>query len=85
VDQGGGLECLARFFLGQTLCGEMAQLVVNQGQELRGGVGIALLDGTKDVGHFAHWRPHFARDTQGRSLFRQFLSRFRHPTKRVVL
>jgi hypothetical protein len=72
VDQGGGLERLARLLLGQTPGGEFSQLVVNQGQELRGGVGIAVLNGTKDVGDFAQRRPHFARDTQASPAAQRF-------------
>ena len=39
VDQGGGLKRLAGLLLGQFLGGELAQLVVDQRQELLGGAG----------------------------------------------
>jgi hypothetical protein len=45
--------------LDQILGGEFSQFVVNQRQELLGGVGIALFNGTEDVGDFAH--PTFPR------------------------
>jgi hypothetical protein len=45
VDQGGGLERLSGLLLCQVLGGELAQLVVDERQELLGGLGIALLDG----------------------------------------
>ena len=54
VDQGRGLERLARLLLRQPLGGELAQLVVDQGQELLGRLGVALLDGREDVGHVVH-------------------------------
>ena len=39
VDQGRGLERLAGLLLGQPLGGQLAQLVVDQRQELLGGLG----------------------------------------------
>ena len=39
VDQGGGLERLAGLLLGQPLGGQLAQLVIDQRQELLGGLG----------------------------------------------
>jgi hypothetical protein len=45
VDQRRGVEGLARLLLRQLLGGQPAQLVVDQRQELLGGVGVALLDG----------------------------------------
>jgi hypothetical protein len=54
LDQGGGLERLAGLLLGQLRRCQLAQLVIDQRQELLGGLGIALLDGgqdTRDVGH----------------------------------
>ena len=56
VDQGGGLERLARLLLGQPLRRQLAQLVVDQRQQLLGGVRVALLDGRQDAGHVAHRR-----------------------------
>src|SRR5262245_19283893 len=54
VDQSGRLEGLAWFLLGQLLGRQLAQLIVDQRQELLGGVGVALLDGGQDLGDFAH-------------------------------
>ena len=54
VDQGRGLERLARLLVGQLLRGQLAQLVVDQRQELLGGVRIALLDGGQDARNFVH-------------------------------
>ena len=54
VDQGGGLEGLPGLLLGQPLGRELAELVVDQRQELLGRLGVALLDGREDAGHVAH-------------------------------
>ena len=54
VDQGGGLQCLAGLLLGQLLGGQLAQLVVNQGQKLCGGVWVALPNGVQDARNFTH-------------------------------
>jgi hypothetical protein len=43
VDQGGGLERLPRLLAGQPVGRQPAQLVVDQGQQLLGGVWLALL------------------------------------------
>ena len=56
VDQGGGLERLARLLLGQLLGRQLAQLVVDQRQQLLGGVRVALLDGGQDARNFTHRR-----------------------------
>ena len=56
VDQCGGLKRLARLFLGQPLGGQPAQFVVDQRQQLLGGMRVALLDGGQDAGDFIHWR-----------------------------
>jgi hypothetical protein len=55
VDQGRGLEGLAGFFAGQPLRRQLAQLVVDERQELLGGARVALLDGRQDAGDIAHW------------------------------
>ena len=57
VDQGGGLERLAGLLLRQPLGGQLAQLVVDQRQELLGRLGVALLDRREDAGHVVHQRP----------------------------
>ena len=49
VDQGRGLERLAGLLLGQPLRRQLAQLVVDQRQQLLGGVRVALLDGGQDA------------------------------------
>ena len=49
MDQGRGLERLAGLLLGQLLGGQLAQLVVDQGQELLGRLWVALLDGGEDT------------------------------------
>ena len=54
VDQGRGLERLAGLLLRQPLGGQLAQLVVDQRQELLGRLRVALLDGREDAGHVVH-------------------------------
>src|SRR5262249_39618818 len=54
VDQGGSLERLARCLLGHLLGGQPPQLVVNQRQQLLGGVRVALLDGVQDASDLTH-------------------------------
>ena len=54
MDQGRGLERLPGLLVGQPLCSQLPQFVVNQRQQLLGGSGIALLDGAKDAGDIAH-------------------------------
>jgi hypothetical protein len=59
VDQGRGLQGLARLLLGHAITCQLAQLVVDQRQQLRGGVRIALLDrrqDARDVSHGWHQR-----------------------------
>ena len=56
MDQGGGLERLAGLLLRQLLGGQLAQLVVDQRQELLGRLRVALLDGREDAGHVVHHR-----------------------------
>ena len=48
------LERLAGLFLGKFLGRQPPQLVVDERQELRGGVRVALLDGGQDAGDFRH-------------------------------
>ena len=54
VNQGRGLECLTRPLLGQLLRRQLAQLVIDQGQKLVGGVRVALFDGGQDACDVAH-------------------------------
>ena len=56
VDQGRGLERLAGLLAGQLPRGQLAQLVVDQRQELSGGLRVALLDRREDVSDVVHWR-----------------------------
>ena len=50
VDQGCGLECLPRLLVGQFLCRQSTQFVIDQRQELAGRASVALLDRGQDVG-----------------------------------
>jgi hypothetical protein len=54
VHQGGGLERLTRLFLGHPLRGELAKLVIDQGQELLGGEWIAPMNLFQNPRHFIH-------------------------------
>src|SRR5262249_8051547 len=54
VDQRRCLERLARFFVSQLLRGELAQLVVHQGEQFLGGVRVAVFDGGEDASDFGH-------------------------------
>jgi hypothetical protein len=56
VDQRGRLQGVAGRLGGQTGGGEPAQLVVDQRQQLRGGVGVALREVGQDLGNFVHRR-----------------------------
>ncbi len=54
VDQRGGLQRLPGILPGQSLRRQLAQLVVDQRQQLLGGLLVALLDGGQDAGDFTH-------------------------------
>ena len=56
VDQGGGLEGLARLLVGQPGGGELAQLVVDEREQLGRGLRVAGLDGGQDLGDVGHDR-----------------------------
>jgi hypothetical protein len=45
VNQGRGLERLPRLLPGEPLLGEPPELTVNEGEELLGRLGVAVLDG----------------------------------------
>jgi hypothetical protein len=47
---------LAGLLLGQLLGRQLAQLVVDQRQQLLGGLGVALFDGGQDAGNIGHRR-----------------------------
>jgi hypothetical protein len=49
MHQGGGLERLAGILLRQPLGGELAELIINQRQQLLGGLGVASLDVREDA------------------------------------
>src|SRR5438270_621319 len=49
------LERLARSFMGQSVSGQPAQLVVDQRQEFGRGVRIGSIDAVKQIGHIGHW------------------------------
>jgi hypothetical protein len=54
VDQGGGLERLAGLLAGEPLGGRLAELVVDQGEELLDRPRVTVLDGrqnARDVGY----------------------------------
>jgi hypothetical protein len=54
VNKCGGIERLAGLFLGHLVGREPAQLVIDQRQELLGGVRVALVDGGKDPSDIGH-------------------------------
>ena len=57
VNQGGGLKRLPGSLLGQSMCGQLAELVVDERQELVGRPCVAFLDGRKDAGDLVHIGP----------------------------
>jgi hypothetical protein len=54
MDQGRGLERLPGLFLGQLLGSQLAQFLVDQGQEFPGGGRVASFDGGQDAGNLTH-------------------------------
>ena len=54
MDQGRRLQRLARFLVGEPLGRELAQLAVDQRQELLDGPGVALVDCLEHAGYFIH-------------------------------
>ena len=56
VDQGRGLEGLPGLLLREPLCGQLAQLVVDQRQEFLNRLGVAVLDVREDAGDVVHRR-----------------------------
>ncbi len=54
VDQGGGVECLARGFADHAHRGEHQQLVVKERKQLRRGLAIARRGGLEELGHIGH-------------------------------
>jgi len=57
MDQGGGLKSLARRFMGHPDLSQLAQLFINQGQQILGTparAGIASFQGLEDARDIAH-------------------------------
>ena len=54
VNEGRGVEALSGLFQGQPARGQPAQLVVDQGQQLAGRLGVALLGGPHDSAGIGH-------------------------------
>ena len=54
MDEGGRLQGLARRLLRHLRRGQLAELVVNQGQQLVGGLGITGLGAIEDERDLAH-------------------------------
>src|SRR5438270_13719634 len=57
MHQGGGLERLPGLLLSQLRRRQLAQRIVDQRQQLLGGVGVALVNGVQHTRHFVHG-PH---------------------------
>src|SRR5512143_4094049 len=56
MDERGGLECVARWFIGHPMRRHFAQFVINDRQQPFGSTGLALMDVIKDVRQLAHAR-----------------------------
>jgi hypothetical protein len=56
MHQSGGLEGVTCGAVGHLIRRELAQLRINQRQQLIGGLGVAVLDGLKNAGHVAQLR-----------------------------
>jgi hypothetical protein len=61
VDERGGLERVAGLLGGHLGGGELPQLVVDEREELLGGVGVTPLDGSQDLSDLAHGFKHTRR------------------------
>jgi phosphoribosylaminoimidazole carboxylase (NCAIR synthetase) len=53
VDEGGGLQGLAGRFVGHLGGGQLAQILIDERQQLLGGLRVALLDPVEDKCDFA--------------------------------
>src|SRR5665213_2541368 len=51
VHQGGRLQRMSGRFSGHAMPGQLAQLIINQRQQLAGGLGLATVDGLEDLRH----------------------------------
>ena len=56
VDQVGGRERLTRFLLRQFPRGQAAQFLVDQRQQMSGGLFVAALDGVQNLSDLVHGR-----------------------------
>ena len=54
MNQGRGLQCLSRLFLGELSRSQLPQLVIDQGQEFFASLRIPLLDFGQDAGEIGH-------------------------------
>jgi hypothetical protein len=61
VDERGGVQGVARSFVGHLGPGHPAQLVVNERPELSGGARVAPLDRAQEMGDFVHDMPRAGR------------------------
>ena len=66
VDQGGGLERLPRLLVGQPGGGEPAQLVVDEREQVGGGLRVAGLDRGQDLGDVGHVAKHTPPERESR-------------------
>ena len=62
MHQGGGLKGLTGLLLSQFVGRQLAKLVVDQRQQLRGGVRVAVLDGRQDARDIGHGCGTWGRD-----------------------
>ena len=58
MNQGRGLERLARRLAGKPLRGQLAQLVIDQREQLLRRLGVGLLDRRQDAGDVIHRHSH---------------------------
>ena len=59
MNQRRGPERLAGLLVAQFLFGDPAQFVVDQGQQLVGGLRVAILDGAQKPGDMVHQGPKY--------------------------
>src|SRR5262249_29584942 len=86
VDEGGWLKRLARLLVREALRSELAQLVVDEWQQLGGGLGIAGLNGGHELREFGHAAQHTLTESASRpeighrsSLWHRTLTQHRNP------
>jgi hypothetical protein len=54
MDESGGLECLARGFVGHFVSGDPSQVIIYQCEQFIGRLGVALLYSLKNARYVAH-------------------------------